>query len=242
MKAPILVIITCIAGCMLHLPSVQAQSVQDIDPYSTKWELYVHGGMAYRIARISKDTPPDLKGYTRSMRRGYGASAGFARYIHRRFGPGLRYSRFGTNGKLHGVTVTDLQTGASHFGTLEEQVAIQIIAPTFNFRTASASSRFRLSLYIGLGYIDYQNNSNIASTPYKLSGGNLGTVAGANFGLALTPTLTLAAGTSLTAGVLNNFWVNSNGDKYRHTLLENERENLSHLQGTLGLHWNWARR
>ncbi len=215
----------------------QEEQITD-DPFARKWELSVHGGWSYRIAKLGDQVQPDFVDYANKLRSGYHVGADLDYFFKENMGIGLKYVRFGSKATIDNVTVTDIATGqVIGQGSMSDNIAINFIAPSFNYRYIFPSRKAALQAHYALGYLSYTNNSKVINEDLKITAQNFGISLGAHTVVPLGQRLSFTTGATLLGGSFGKFEV-KRADGTTQTIEaenDNERENVSRIDLSVGL-------
>lgn len=208
------------------------------NPFARKWELSVHGGWSYRIAKLSEQIPQDLVDYANKLRSGYHLGAGIDYFWREDMGIGLMYSEFGTKGYEESVTVIDPATGqVIGQGDMSDDIVVHFIAPSFNYRYIFPSRKAALQAHYAIGYLSYINESMMAgSRHFRTTAQNFGISLGAHLDVPLGQRFSFMAGARLVGGSFGKLKVYFAGTTQ---IIEaddsKDRENVSRIDLSAGL-------
>ena len=198
-----------------------------------RFRIAIHGGYAYKTARLHPDIPSDLVKHEKRLKHGFTYGLDFSYYLSQYFGFGVGYNGFSTKNKIGNrvVFVTDNGGYYQDFGEVSNNSRIDFIGAFIHSRKLSVNKKHFFSCGLGMGYLEY-NDKEIANFQ------NL-TIKGATFGLCGTVTyditiykpLCLGFQLSYVFGFLPQAKVN-NGYK---TEILNLNENLSRVEFSIGL-------
>lgn len=201
-----------------------------------KWEISLNGGYSYMLAKVSKEVPSDFHNYIKSLKSGYHLGAGVGYFWVERMGAGIKYSRFGSKGRIGNVTITNNLTGEMRHGIASDNIAVQFIGPTFHIRQAFAQGKLALHASYSIGYLAYNNNSTVVSEAVKISGSSIGTSADVNLSIPLGKRIAIQAGASLLSGKLQTLHTTQNGGRKTTEKLDSDKqENLSRVDLSAGI-------
>jgi|GEM_PF-450036 len=207
------------------------------DPFARKWELSVHGGWSYRLAKLSDQVPSDLINYGNKLRSGYHLGADVDFYWMENMGIGLKYSRFGSEGSAENVILIDNTTGqVIGQGDMGDDIVVHFIAPSFNYRYIFPRSKAALQAHYAIGFLSYINHSLLVGQYFTTTAQNFGTSLGAHLTVPLGQRLSFMAGATLLGGSFGEFKIHRSG--MIQTIKaedDNERENVSRIDISAGL-------
>lgn len=209
------------------------------NPFARKWEFSLHGGWSYRVAKLSSEMPADFRDYANRLRSGYHVGASLDYFWREDMGVGLLYSRFASSGSVDNVTVTDIATGqVLGRGSMGDNIAVNFIAPSFNYRYIFPNRKIALQGHYAVGYLAYTNNAMLINESFKVTAQNFGLSLGAHLSIPLGQRLSLTTGVSLLGGSFSKFDVQlPNGTTQTIEADDNgvERENVSRIDVSAGL-------
>lgn len=208
------------------------------DPFVRKWELSVQGGWSYRLAKLSDQISPDFVDYGNKLKSGYHIGADLNYFWRENMGVGLQYSRFGSKGSMDNVTATDMATGEIiGQGEISDNIVINFIAPSFNYRYILPSRKAALQAHYALGYLSYNNNSKVINEDLKITAQSFGVSLGAHVIIPLGQRLSFIIGGTLVGGNFRKLKVkHANGTTQTiEAEKDNERENVSRIDLSAGL-------
>ena len=214
----------------------QESAVSD-NPFIKKWELSAYGGWSHTLAKLSDQIPDELVDYSKRLRAGYHVGADLDYFWQERFGVGLKYVRFNASESTDGMALVDTIGGQPiGRGSMSDDIVLQFIAPSFNFRYIFPSSKVSVQAHYALGYAAYTNQAVLAGQHIKLTAKSLGISMGARITVPVANRLAFMAGASLVGGSFGQMDIHHAGTvqtiKFEET---EERENFSRLDVSAGL-------
>lgn len=221
-----------------HSEQVSSEEIPVNTPFARKWELSFHGGWSYRIAKVSKQVPPDFVDYTKRLRSGYHIGAGLDFFWRENMGVGLKYSRYGSKEYEENVTFTDIVTGqVVGQGEMSDDIVVNFIAPAFNFRYIFPNRKAALKTHYAIGYLSYTNNPLFNGRYPVITAQNFGVSLGADLVVPLGRRLAFSAGATLLGGNFGTIKVEYAGmTEIIKANKRDERENVSRIDLSAGLH------
>jgi hypothetical protein len=205
-------------------------------PAYPKLRVGVSGGWSYRTARTAEGMDPLMENYIDELKSGYHVSADLAYYFSEQIGAGLRYSSAFSENKANNITVT-YQDGSTATGSMSDDISIAFIGPYFSSRMLNANKLNALLFNVGLGYLGYQDKSVLVDT-YTIKGSTMGFSLDIGYDMSISKKLSLGVMLSMLGGTLDEYEINHRG-RVTTVKLENEnRENLSRIDLSVGLRFN----
>ena len=201
--------------------------------FPSAFRIAVNAGPSQLLAKTSPDVPAQNKTYISALKSGYhyGLDASF--FLANDLGFGIKLNQFETNNS--GVFYNEM----SGSFLVEDNISTTFIAPSFTGKLVSPSNNHTIIFGVALGYLNYINNGRNGNAVLKLNGATLGSALDAGYDLKLFKNFAIGAQASIISGVLTSYTVSSGSMSKKVELSENERENLSRLDLSLGARFNF---
>ena len=195
----------------------------------------VGGGLSYRFAKIADSTPSEFKDYMRELRWGENSSYAVLYFLNESYGFGLRYNTFQSDNKMEDISMDVDGDGLMNYGRMVDDMKIKFVGPVFSGRKISQNGKNAFISSVGIGYISYKNNAELAGFYMQLKGKTLGLFGGLTYRLGLSDALSLGVELSYTLGTLKKYERTSQGSVRTVELDKDEYDNLGRLELSLGL-------
>lgn len=210
------------------------QISEEIVPFEKEIRIAFQGGYAYRIAPLSKDTPPILKNYANNLKSGYSVGLDAAYFFRPSWGLGLKYSRFGSEGAMTNMSVT-YDDGMSSYGSISDNISISFVGPSYVSKFTFLNPNHVVFGGMSLGYLGYRDDAVLVNRTLAITGATLGAAVDLGYDYAISKYITVGAQASVTGGALNKLTVVENNQETIMELDEQSRENLSRLDISAGV-------
>lgn len=189
-----------------------------------KLALRVRGGWSYRTGRLPSGVPSETREHLKGLRSGYHIGADLAYYFSETTGTGLKYS------------LSRFQD--SSYGSIDDDITLQYIGPAMYGRLISASRNFHFTYDLSVGYLHYQDEARHGE-PITYSGAALGFSTGIGVDFRISKQFFLGFEPSWNTGILNKVKINGDQQTITVKLEDDERENLSRLDLSARVKWNF---
>ena len=207
------------------------KAVKDFD----RIRFSVGGGYAYRIGKISKSVPDDFRSYVKDLKSGVNLDLDVVYYFSETSGVGLKYNQFTSSNSIDQVSADLDGDGITEFGKMSDDIKVYFIGPVFSTRLLRPNKKNGVYSNLGIGYLGYRNNSEITGFNIDLKGATVGLYGEIGYQLGISKGLSLGTSFSYVLGSLSKIDVN-HGDGYRtNDLDDDEVENLSRINLSVGL-------
>ena len=193
-----------------------------------KIRLSFDGGLSYQTKKLEEDTPQELKGFYNRLKSGYQYGIGIQYFASKNLGFGLKYSHFRSK-KAMNYFINNY--GIWNEYIQNEDVNIDFIGPTFNFRGMHNKNRNSFIVHVGVGYLHYLDR--VLSYGINATGHTYGLEFGVNYDLKVAENLAIGVDVSYIMGTLSK-WKLSDG-VYSETSDLQHNNNLHHLDISIGL-------
>ena len=210
------------------------QIAEEIVPSGKEFRIAFQGGYAYRIAPLSKDTPPLLKNYANDLKSGYSIGLDAAYFFRPSWGLGMKYSRFGSEGAVPNMSIT-YDDGTSAYGNISDNISISFVGPSYVSKFTFANPDHVVFGGMSLGYLGYRDDAVLANRTIEITGATFGAAVDLGYDYAISKYITVGAQASVTGGALNKLTVVENNHEITLELDEQSRENLSRLDLSAGV-------
>jgi hypothetical protein len=200
-----------------------------------KFRFALNGGYSYRLGKISDQLTGDARNYMKKLKSGFNVGADAMYYFNPKMGVGVKYNRF----QASHSDVIPVRTSTGQMRTnVMDNIAINFFAATFGTRVFNAAGTNAFHANIALGYLGFRDNGWLNVDKLILTGGTLGIGWDIGYDIRLTSKLSAGAQLSLISGKLNSFMKEDSNSREKVTLTDDQKENLSHLNLSLGLRLN----
>ena len=213
--------------------SSNAQDTLNLMPH---FRLAINGGYSRRIAKTSDQIPAQFKDYISELKNGYHLGAEAAYFFNNKWSVGLKYNLFKAANSITGVTGTDVY-GNARTGTISDDMQINFIGVNTSSRHISKNGKHHFLLGIGLGYMGYTNDAFLFDK-IKITGQTFGATLDGGYDFRLAKNLFIGTQLSFVGGTLNSLDYDFGSSKTTVKLEENDRENLTRLDLSVGLRLN----
>jgi hypothetical protein len=192
-------------------------------------------GLGYMTAEVPDDLQKVFRDYYNNLKTGFSYHLDGAFYFNQLIGIGLHYSHFRTSNSLDNVIF--FRTRDTIIGTLSDDITVDYIAPTINFKFGSTQNKFSAVARAGVGYAGYLNLAQ-QGEPYKITGSTVGLHIAGNIEYNLTYELALF----LKAGIYSIFYTGYNVENKKtgqrsNVNIEDEPDNNSRIDLHIGIRY-----
>jgi hypothetical protein len=201
---------------------------------TSKFLLSANVGQSFRVASSPDGLNSQQKDYLKKLKSGlsYDISAYYLK--EGRTGFGLKYNVYKSSGTIYNQQI-NLDNGTIVTGDFSDDITISFIGPSFILTEDEHARVGEANLELALGYLSYQNKSTIIGNPLKITGANLGMIAGMGYHFRITPHFLLGPQVSFVGGVLKKFkYKHPDGSTETIKLKDDEFENLWRIDLTIG--------
>lgn len=198
-----------------------------------RFRFVLNGGYSYLTAKISNKVPQDLTQHIKDMKSGYHFGGDVIGYFDESLGVGLKGIIFSSSNSIDNVAFIDENSNYSQ-GTLNENLKITFIGPTFSVRTFNLNRTNCFIMNLSAGYMGYTNDV-ILIDKYKITGGTVGFVLDFGYDIELSKNLALGFQLSVVRGALEDANISKGGLVQRIELEKENQENLSRIDFSIGL-------
>jgi len=196
-----------------------------------RFRIALNGGFSQMTAKTSPEIAAEDRDYVAALKSGYHYGLD-ATYFLRSWGLGFKFSQFKSSnsgmGTFEGARVS-----------VSDQFNIAFVGPSVSGKTTSASNVHTFLFGLGMGYLGYRNNSTMEGIPFKLTGSTFGAAIDVAYDIKVAKWLALGAQLSMVGGSLGQIKVEGAGVSETKKLEDNQRENLSRLDVSLGARFNF---
>ncbi|WP_205501381.1 hypothetical protein [Rufibacter psychrotolerans] len=199
--------------------------------------LGVSGGWSYRLASVNDGVPADFKEYIEGLKKGYNISADAAYYFSEQMGAGLRYSTYRASNEINDVSAVS-SGGTIIHGKMSDKISVTFVGPYFSSRMLSANKLNGFFANLGLGYLGYTDEVVQVNDRFTIKGSTVGLSGDLGYDVRIAKKLSLGFQLSMVTGTLREYEVSS-GTSTRTVKLDQENyENLSRIDLSVGLRFN----
>lgn len=216
---------------MVH--GIYAQTPSSKEPPHFRFTL--SGGYSYRLGKIPENFPAETKSYMRKLKSGFNVSADALYYFNETFGAGAKYSRFQRN---HSDVTTINYGGGTMRTNVADNISINFIAATFATRVFNFKKTNSFHANLSVGYLGYKDKGFVYRDHMTLTGGTVGFGWDMGYDIRISRKLSAGAQASLITGKLSSVTREDASGRSTITLKDDQKENLSHVNLSLGLRLN----
>ncbi|MEO6175774.1 MAG: hypothetical protein ABIP27_11550 [Flavobacterium circumlabens] len=201
---------------------------------SSGFLLLANVAQSFRVASSPDGLNSEQKKYMKNLKSGlsYDISAYYLK--DDRTGFGLKYNVYKSSGTIRNQQIT-LDDGINYRGDFSDDITISFIGPSFILTEGKNARVGEANLELAIGYMSYRNNSTIIGSPLKITGSNLGMIAGMGYHFRITPHFLLGAQANFVGGVLRKLkYEYPNGITETIKLEDEEVENLWRIDLAVG--------
>ena len=198
-----------------------------------KFRIAVHGGYAYRIAKMPENISEAERQYVQALKHGpiYGADASW--YFKNDLGAGVRVSSMHAGASSYGTLIYN--DGHQETGKILDKINIFFVGPQFSVRHVSRSGNSMLVMNIAFGYMQYKDAMKILDSKTIAIGGTVGYGLDFAYEFRLAEWLWLGAQISGLSGSVGTFKVDDGTTRQTLTLDADEWEGLTHVNVAAGI-------
>ncbi|TDO95671.1 hypothetical protein [Flavobacterium sp. 245] len=201
---------------------------------TSKFLITANVGQSFRVASSPDGLNSEQKEYYRKLKSGlsYDVSAYYLKEGKRGFG--LKYNVYKSSGTIYDQIVT-IGDGSNVQGDFSDDITISFIGPSFIMTEDQRARVGEANLELAIGYLAYKNNAGVAGYPVKITGSNLGMIAGMGYHFRITPHFLLGPQVSFVGGTLKKLkYTYADGTTYTEKLDKEELENLWRIDLAIG--------
>lgn len=202
------------------------------------FRIALNGGYSYMTAKISENTPPDFKNYSKELKSGYHLGFDVIYYFTEPLGLGFKYCSFNSKNSIDNIYLTDLN-GYTAYGKMSDDISITFFGPTFSTRLLNSDKTNAFLLGLSIGYIGYKNDF-VLIDDYEMTGSTAGFVYEMGYDIGLTENVSLGFQLTLIGGNLFKYKI-SDGIRTETIELDSDDDEListSHIDFSIGLRFN----
>lgn len=197
-----------------------------------KFRLAFDGGYSRRTKKIDKDTPEEFVDYYKELMNGINLGCKLNYFASRQFGFGVKYSHFRSqNAMFYYSTASYYGSSYSYESIINEDINIDFLGATFDFRTLHNKNRNSFTTYMGAGYLMFLDR--VLSAGIKAKSKTIGLTLGVNYDIKIFENVAVGVDFSYIMGSISK-WVLSDGVKSENSDLS-KKNNLNHLNLTVGI-------
>lgn len=196
--------------------------------------VLANAGFAFRVGGAPDGLTSEQEKYIKKLNSGSSFDIS-AYYLKDEVGGfGIKYNVYKSDGVLRNQPLT-LDDGTVIRGDFSDDIKISYIGPSFIYTESQDAKLGEANLEVSMGYIAYQNNSKVIGVPVKITGSNLGMVAGMGYHFRITPNILLGGQVNFIGGVLKKIKMTyPDGTSETIKLGEDELENLWRIDLAIG--------
>jgi len=201
-----------------------------------KFRLGVQSGYSYLVSRID-NVPEAMKPHVEKLRHGYNIGADFAFFPRRSIGFGLMYRHYRTASSTDNVYMVNTFTGRIGFGTLEDDIIVHFVGPSFNTRFYTRNRKAIFNIDVALGFVDYTNYA-VVVDPIKISTITYGFHYGIGADIAVSRDFTVGLGIALALAPISYYDYNFGSGSRTVNLGSKSQESLSRFELSVAVRWH----
>jgi hypothetical protein len=189
---------------------------------------------SFRVASSPDGLNSEQKKYIKKLKSGVSYDISAYYFKDDKTGFGLKYNVYKSSGTIRNQQIT-LNDGINYQGDFSDDITISFIGPSFILTEDKNARVGEANLELAIGYMSYRNNSTIIGSPLKITGSNLGMIAGMGYHFRITPHFLLGAQANFVGGVLRKLkYEYPNGSTETIKLDDEEIENLWRIDLAVG--------
>ncbi|MFY9151519.1 MAG: hypothetical protein WAO52_05865 [Prolixibacteraceae bacterium] len=241
-----------LAGSFIFPKSIQAQDNSENIPDQkstelniSKFRFAIDGGPGYLLGntKTAKETlasygisKTEIDKYYKDLKLGeqFGVSAHYL--VNDKYGLGLDYRIFTTKSNTMGF-IDSPDTYSTFYGPLSEKIYTNFAGISYFSQQKLQNERWNIYSSVALGWAFYHNESNLIVSPVLLEGNSFATNYNLGIEYRLSKHIALGAGLECFYSVLHKFQLNNGQTTTEIKLNKEQRENLSRLNLTAGIHF-----
>jgi hypothetical protein len=200
-----------------------------------RFRAAISGGWSYRVGKISKSIPDDLRDYTKNLKSGTGYGIDLSYFASEEFGFGIKYSAYLSKNQAN--IVVSNPDGSSQSGKMSDNISIVFVGPTITSRSMNINKRNSLVTTLGIGYLGY-NDEAVLITDLKIKGSTIGFCGDITYDLGLSDSFAIGIQLSYKMGTLMKYKVSRGSYSQTIKLDKDNYESLNHIDLSLGLRFN----
>ena len=191
-----------------------------------------YGGFSYMIGKVPVNFDPILQDHLERLKKGFHLGGDVDFLLSKNVAVGVKYSFFMSKDEMNSIMFSDT-AGRQILGKIAENVHIHYIAPNVLVRAGKAMGKVSFVFDGSIGCFIYRNNGTLVQSDFKMKGIALGVSLVPGIELKVSPNFCINLNLGLNLGVMNSSTMEIGGQ----TSLSNEKENLSRIDVSVGLHW-----
>lgn len=200
-----------------------------------RFRLSVNGGIGYRTAENPDDLSSVENNYLDELKSGGTFSADFSYFFSEAIGIGVKYNYFGSKNTIDNVTMDVNGDAVNETGSVTDDINIAFFGPMVSGMSYSGNRKNALFFNLALGYLHYLNKGELIGYDVRAKGSTFGLVGEIGYQIGLSETFSLAFTGSYTVGTLSKMKVGYGGAYETVKLEDDQKENLSRIELTVGL-------
>jgi len=198
-----------------------------------KFRIGAQIGYGYRTAPIDAYASPEMKTHNTKLKNNLCFGADMSYYFKKNFGIGIKY-----NGIYAGSLSTNirlLQNDLIYHGLLSEKIGIHFMGGFLSTRFfPNTNNKHFVFVNVGAGYVRFRDNMIIINLPVKITGNTAAFVAELGYDFWVTKHLAIGFQVAMMIGSLKFIDITVGNETERVALDKLQRENLTHVDITLG--------
>jgi hypothetical protein len=216
--------------------SVKQEKAKNNKPYKAFY-MGAEGGWSWRINKLDPNLNSFQKEYMKGLRSGhhYGFSAVY--YVSRGIGIGLMYDNHISKNSVQASAINNI-TGQILSGELRDDISINFIGASVDFRGISRSGNNSSHFKISLGYCGYKDEGGFIDYG-KITGSTFGISYDISYDFKLVDQWYFSPSVAYRAGTLTSYDITINNNTQHVTLDKEEYQGMSRIDLSAGLRYKW---
>lgn len=188
----------------------------------------------YRVAASPDNLDSTQKEYLKKLKSGLSKDISFYYLFEQEAAVGLKYNLYESNGTIQNQTLK-LPNGTFINGAISDNIKITFIGPSLLMTEGKNSKLGEGNLEMALGYLGYENKGLIVGVPLKITGSNLGMIAGMGYHFRILPSFLIGGQVNFVGGVLTKIkYTYPDGTTKTEKLKDEAIENLWRIDLAVG--------
>jgi outer membrane protein W len=198
-----------------------------------KFRVGMQIGYGYRVAPIPQNTPAALKNHLSILKNNLNFGADISYYFKNNIGFGVKYN--GISAKAHTSNVMYvLEDGFIIYDKLSNKIEIHFIGAFLSTRYFLESNKHCVFANVGAGYVRYKDHAVFINQSVKMTGNTAAFFAEIGYDFLVTNHLAIGFQLSVILGQLQAIYLTMSNIKVKEELDRTQRENLGHIDISLG--------
>lgn len=237
MKKTFVTFIMMLCASAFAFSQTIVSSDETIDIPIPNVRVAVHGGGAYRLAKVASTNNEVLDQHLKNLKWGFTYGADATYFFTETLGAGIKYNNMHSFSS-EDVTIT-YDDGTRKSGKLEDNIDIWFIGPMVSYRKYNLSNGNTFFMNLGYGYMGYHDDYTVISS-YELKGGTLGEFFDIGYDVRVSGPISVGAQLSWYSGTLTSYTQTPrSGQPEKVELDKDNYEGLGHLTLSAGVRINF---